>query len=161
MSVTRRIFLKSGVLSALAVSFLIKPAAFAFGQDLRQANPALDFQIPYEAKQGALFYFTRTTFEPYIGSSFQTRGTGGGTANLTLLSVRDCTPDAKSLKVTTKSRTSDCFALTFRASKPLPDLTTIYRLRHGALGEFDLFMTRRGETRGTILYEAIFNHVTP
>jgi hypothetical protein len=151
------------MMSAIAASCLIKPVQLAFGQDLTGTNPALDFQIPYEAKQDAVFYFTRTTFEPYVGGLFQTRGTGGRTAKLTLLSVRNCTPHPNSNKLmrTGKSRPTDCFTLSFRASAPLPDLATIYRLKHGALGEFNLFMTRRGETRGGILYEAVINHVIP
>jgi hypothetical protein len=148
-------------MTALMAGLLIKPGAFAFGQNLRRTDPAFDFQIPYEAQKDAVFYYTRTTFEPYVGGIFSTRGIGGKTVNLTLLSVRDCTPDAKSLKVTKKSRPSNCFALNFRSPVPLSDLTTIYRLDHGALGQFNLFMTRRGATRGGIIYEAVINHIIP
>src|ERR1700742_1123113 len=139
MSLTRRIFLKSGAMSVLAAGFLIQPARSAFAQSLRPNNPALDFQVPYEAKLSAVFSYTRETFEPYIGGVFQTRGVGASTVDLTLVSVHDCKPDAKSLNVTKKSRPSECFTLNFRASGPLTELSSIYKLRHGALGEFDLF----------------------
>jgi hypothetical protein len=88
-----------------------------------------------------------------------TRGVGATTVDLTLVSVHDCKPDAKSLNVTKKSRPSECFTLNFRASGPLTELSSIYKLRHGALGDFDLFMTRRGDTDGVIFYEAVINHV--
>jgi hypothetical protein len=77
---------------------------------------------------------------------------------MTLTAVRDCTPSLTSSKVTKKSRQSDCFALEFRASGKLTDLTTIYDIEHAALGTFSLFMTRRDGPRGTYFYEAVFNH---
>jgi len=119
-------------------------------------RPALDFQIPYEAKQAPVFYYTRTTFEPYVGGIFTARARRRN-VNLTLQSIRDCTPNPKS-RITTKSRTSDCFALVFRASAPLTELTTIQQIEHGALGKFDLFLTRRDDERGVIFYEAVINH---
>jgi len=158
MSLTRRVFLKSGAVSVLAAGFLIQPVRSAFAQSLTPANPAQDFQVPYEAKLAAVFSYTRATFEPYVGGIFQTRGVAGKTVELTLVSVRDCTPDAKSQKVTKKSRPSDCFTLNFRASGPLSDLSSIYRLEHAALGQFDLFLTRRGEPDKEIFYEAVINH---
>lgn len=158
MSLTRRIFLKSGAMSALAASVLIQPVRLAFGQSLRPNNPAVDFQIPYEAKTTPVFSYTRETFEPYIGGVFQTRGVGGSTVDLTLVSVHDCSSDAKSQKVTKRARASTCFTLNFRASGPLSELATIYRLEHGALGQFDLFLTRRGEKDEVISYEAVINH---
>jgi hypothetical protein len=161
MSVTRRIFLKSGAMSVLAASFLIKSADFAFGQNSGQGNPAVDFPIPYEAKQAPTFYYTRATFEPYVGGVFQTRGVGGHTVDMTLANIRSCEPNTTDLKVTKKWRRSNCFVLNFRSPEQLSDLTNIYKLRHGALGEFDLFLTRRGTTSDGILYEAVFNQVIP
>lgn len=161
MSVTRRKFLKSGAIFALAVGIAINAGAFAFGQKIRKSNPAVDSQIPYEATQSPTFYFTRDTFAPYVGGIFTTRGVGGGTVNLTLQPVRDCMPKASTRLTTRAARKSDCFAITFRSTAQLSDLTTIYRLNHGALGQFDLFMTRREGGHGVYFYEAVFNHLIP
>ncbi len=156
MSLTRRSFIKAGALGALTAGLLLKSGALSLGQNLKRSNPKLDFPIPYEAKQAPSFYYTRSTFEPYIGGIFRSRARGRY-VNLTLLSVSDCTASPKSQKVTKQSRPSDCFALVFRASAPLTELTTIQQIEHGALGNFDLFLTRRDEGK-IIYYEVIFNH---
>jgi hypothetical protein len=145
-------------MSVLAAGFLIQPLRSTFAQSLTKSDPAQDFQVPYQAKVSTVFSYTRATFEPYVGGVFQTLGADGKTVDLTLVSVRDCTPDANAQKVTKKSRPSECFALNFRASGPLPDLSSIYKLNHGALGQFDLFLTRRGDPDKEIFYEAVINH---
>ena len=150
--------MKSGALSAIAAGLLFKAGVFGFGQSLRPQDPALDFQIPYAAQQNPVFYFTRSTFEPYVGGIFQTRAVGGKRASMTLLPVRDCTPKATSKLTTKPARQTDCFALTFRSNAKLSDLTTIYRIEHAALGQFDLFLTEHGATRGGYIYEAVINH---
>jgi hypothetical protein len=143
-------------LTVLTTSIALNASQFAFGQDRTQPNPALDFQVPFQAKQTATFYFKRETFQPYVGGIFRVRA-GAHSIDMTLMSVRDCTPDPKS-KATTKSRPTDCFALVFRASGKLTDLTTIFSVEHAALGTFDLFMTSREGERGSFFYEAVFNH---
>jgi hypothetical protein len=163
MSVTRRKFLKSGAMSALAAGIVLNAGVLAFGQKElnRKSNPTIDSQIPYEATQTPTFYFTRDTFAPYVGGIFTTRGVGGHTVNLTLQPVRDCTPKASTKLMTKSARKTDCFALTFRSDEQLSDLTTIYRLNHGALGKFDVFMTQRKGAGGVYFYEAVFNHLVP
>ena len=144
-------------MSAIAAGIVLKAGAFTFGQDIKRSSPALDFQLPYAATQDMLFHFTRTTFEPYVNGIFRVRA-GKNAVNMTLVNVRDCTPNRKSMLLTKKSRRSDCFALEFRATGKLTDLTTIYNVEHGALGTFALFMTRRDGPRGIYFYEAVFNH---
>jgi hypothetical protein len=148
-------------MSALVTSLAFNASALVFGQSLRRSDPAVDFQIPHEATQSPTFYFTRDTFEPYVGGIFTTRGVGGRTVNMKLQPIRDCTPKTTTRLMTKPARKSDCFALTFRAPARLSDLTTIYRLKHGALGEFDVFMTERAGVRGVYFYEAVFNHLVP
>ena len=145
-------------MSAFAAGLVLNAGALAFAQSLRRSDPAVDFQIPHEATQSPTFYFTRDTFAPYVGGIFHTRGVGGRTVSLKLQPIRDCTPSARNMLLTKKSRKSDCFALTFRSPVPLSDLTSIYRLEHGALGTFDLFMTGREGARGVYFYEAVINH---
>lgn len=156
MSVTRRSFLKSGAMSVLTTAIVAAAPALVFGQTGAKADPAQDFQVPFEAKQSPSFYFKRETFQPYINGQFRLRA-GARSVNATLVSVRDCTPGASN-KSTPKSRPTDCFALVFRAQGKLTDLTTIYDVEHAALGTFALFLTRRDGPRGTYFYEAVFNH---
>ena len=144
-------------MTVLTTSIVLNAVPLAFGQDsTARPNPALDFQIPFQAQQSPLFFFKRETFQPYVGGIFRARA-GARSINMTLTGVRDCTPKATT-KITTKSRPSDCFALEFRATGTLTDLTTIYDIEHAALGTFPLFMTRRDGPRGTYFYEAVFNH---
>jgi hypothetical protein len=158
MPITRRSFLKSGAITVLTTSIAVNAATLAFGQDKQKPDPALDFKIPFQAQQSPTFYFKRETFEPYIGGIFRARA-GAHSIEMTLTGVRDCTPSAASGKLMKKkARPSDCFALDFRATGTLTDLTTIYDIEHAALGTFALFMTRRDGPHGTYFYEAVFNH---
>jgi hypothetical protein len=154
--------MKSGALTVLAAGLVFQTGAVAFGQDGKRPNTAHGFKIPYEAQQDPVFYYTRATFEPYIGGVFQTRGLGGGTVELTLVAVHDWNPKATVKTrggVAAESRRTDCFSLLFRASGQLPELTSIYRLEHGALGSFDLFMTASKGPHGELFYEAVINHL--
>lgn len=51
------------------------------------------------------------------------------------------------------------FALIFKAEAELPTFTSIHPIKHGAHGEFNLFLTRRDGDDGEIYYEAVFNHL--
>ena len=160
MSFTRRSFLKSGAITALTAGIALNSGSLVFGQGRRQSNPSLDFKVPFQAQQSPQFYFKRETFQPYVGGIFRISA-GRRTVNATLQEVRDCAPSPKS-KVTTKSRPSDCFALVFRASGQLTDLTSIYDIEHAALGRFSLFLTQRvgarAGARTIVYYEAVINH---
>ncbi len=46
----------------------------------------------------------------------------------------------------------------FQSSEELPPFTSIHRMKHPALGNFDLFLTPR-EKDGEFYYEAVFNHI--
>lgn len=158
MTVTRRSFLRSGAMTVLLTGLALDIAPRVFAQNSRKPDPARDFEVPFEAQQASPFYFKRETFQPYLHGVFKLSA-GAHSVEATLVSIRDCTPDAKSAKVTKKSRPSDCFALVFQAQGKLTDLTSIYEVEHGALGKFALFLTRRDGPGGKYFYEAVFNHV--
>lgn len=157
MPVSRRSFLKSGAATVLAAGMVAGAGAHALGQQGGRPDPRADFPIPMEAQRSPLFFFKRETFAPYVGGLFTARA-GARSIEMTLKSVRDCTPSATSLKVTKSARPSDCFALVFVSDGTLTDLTTIYDVEHAALGTFPLFMTRRDGDGGAYVYEAVFNH---
>lgn len=154
MSLPRRRFLKTSVLSALAVGYALNRALPVFGQEAGE-----DFPIPYEATQDPVYYFTRQTFEPYVGGVF--RGWAGRTAvDLVLLSVTDYAPATTTKITTTRPPRIDTFSLTFQANRSLSTLTDMHKLEHAALGRFVLNMKRSVDERGRIFYEAVISHLS-
>lgn len=156
MSITRRRFLSSGAMAVVTTGVAFSGATgLAFARDRPQADRARDFTIPSEAKAAAA-RLTRDMFQPHVGSTF-TVSAGAKSIEMTLVRVRDCTPSPKN-KSTSKSRPTDSYALVFRSTQQLTDLTSIYNVQHGALGRLTLFMTRRDGPQNAFFYEAVFNH---
>ncbi len=158
MTVTRRSFLRSGALTALAAGIALESVPLAFAQQSRKSDPSRDFLPSFEAQRESAFNFKRETFEPYVNGVFRLSA-GADSAEATLVGVEDCSPDdTKSRKVTKKWRLSSGFILVFRAGAKLTDLTSVYDVEHGALGKFQLFLTYREGKSGEHFYEAVFNH---
>ena len=131
MAISRRFFLKSGTLTALAAGVAFSPNHLAFGQKRMQGNN-LGYQVPITAQQEPTYMFTRATFDPYVGGIFQAPDARGGMVSLTLLSATTNRPKS---------------------------FTSIHKISHPALGKFDLFLTPR-EKDGEFFYEAVFNHLS-
>ena len=144
-------------MTAVAATLLLNRFDLALGQGLKKAKLDGDHPIPYEAKLDPVFYYTKATFTPYVGTSFRARGQGRDEM-LTLVAVRDCGVQPTTKLTTVKARPTDCFALRFSAMGPLTEITTIHQLDHGALGKFHLFLTRSEDEQGHLFYEAIINH---
>lgn len=163
MSVNRRSFIKSGALSALTAALGLSFVAPALGQvkPKRRAivspSPGLK-EIPFGAQRSPLFYFTRETFQPYVGGIF-TVSAGRKTVRMTLVGVTDYTPKAAARLSPRGVQPTRSFVLKFRSADKLTNLTTIYNVQHAALGKFPMFLTRREGPAGTSLYEAVFNHL--
>ena len=155
MSVTRRSFIKAGALSALSAGIILNYAGLALAQT---SAPAGDFPIPQEAKTDPVFYFQKSTFDPYLNTTFRARARGE-VVNLVLVKVVDISSPGRSA-LTRRARPSTGFSLLFRASAPLSGITTIHTLEHDALGTFSLFLQRTSAKESRELYyEAVFNHV--
>lgn len=154
MEISRRFFLKSGTLTALAVGVALNARSLVLGQGSNSGS-----QIPTEAQQQPTFMFTRATFEPYVGGIFQAPDAQGHPINLTLLSANTNKPAAHTRLSPRQARETDSFSLMFRAASPLPQFTSIHKISHPSLGSFDLFLTPRQQADGVMLYEAVFNHL--
>ena len=154
MSVSRRSFIRSATVCALATGALLRTPLAAFGQ----AGAALDFPIPYEATTSPVYHFTRATFDPYLQGIFTAAGGRSRTVELQLVAIRGYAPPEGARLTTRAHRRTDCFSLLFRSAAPLSQLSSIHTLEHAALGEFDLFLTE-SVGRGEYLYEAVINHV--
>jgi hypothetical protein len=157
MSESRRKFIRSGVLTVLSAGLLFKAGESAFGQKKTPERPVLRFEVPYSAQQNPILYYNRATFEPYIGGIFIGRDARGRMIELKLLRVTAFKSNSRTI-TTGSSRDTESFALTFSASKALPEFTSIHVIEHPVLGKFDLFLQRSGEN-SQIIYQAVITHL--
>ncbi|HSS22804.1 MAG TPA: hypothetical protein VLL54_22210 [Pyrinomonadaceae bacterium] len=156
MAISRRFFIKSGTLTAVAASVFLKPQILALAQT---AGNSLGFQIPLSAQRDPTYMFTSGTFEPYIGSFFQAPNARGEKVSLKLVSVNSYKP-ARATKISiAPSAETDTFSLMFNASGALPKFTSIHQVSHPALGTFDLFLSPHSLPGKERMYEAVFNHI--
>lgn len=153
MPTSRRLFLKSGTLAALAAGFGLKNARLALAQ-----TRAMDYAVPLTAQRESTFLFNKESFTPYVNGIFQAPDSTGRMVNLTLLSVTSYVPNQRTRISTATPHPSDAFSLMFQADRSLPPFTSMHRVSHSALGTFDLFLTPRVGTDQNLYYEAVFNH---
>ena len=148
---SRRTFLRDGLCSALSVGLLLAGSRVGFGQ-----NPKTPTEIPIEAQKDPVFRFVEETFKPYVNGIFTAPNAKGEKIELRLIEL---VPFKPSSKLTNKSVPSKSFTLIFKASGELPPFTSIHTISHPALGEFDLFLSKRKNDDGDIFYEAVINHL--
>jgi hypothetical protein len=158
MAISRRFFLKSGTLTAIAAGVAFNPNHLVFAQRRTQSTN-LGYQVPITAQQEPTYMFTRATFDPYVGSIFQAPNARGQMVSLTLLSATSNKPSATTKISTSKARETDSFSLMFKAAGPLPEFTSIHKISHPSLGKFDLFLTPHSTEGKELFYEAVFNHI--
>jgi hypothetical protein len=156
MSISRRGFLQSAFVSAVAVGVLSGSAVNVFGQKSDLKDSRGYFQIPPQALGERLFHFTQATFEPYLQSDFRVTVGPYKMVNLTLVKVEDQRP-RKGLQ----RGEGECFSLLFKADDKLSDLQQTYVLQHEALGKFSLFLVDAGKKEGAIHYLAVINRMQP
>lgn len=159
MSISRRIFLTRGLLSAVAGSVALSGGKLALGQRANRLRPTVQptGEIPLLTQSDTLFSYGRAAFEPCVGSVFQANVPFGSPVNLTLLSVKGYSAKAISRRMTTQARETEAFMLIFRSEEKIPS-TGVPTLSHPVLGKFDLFLTVDGKN-GEFFYEAVINHV--
>jgi uncharacterized protein DUF6916 len=162
MSIARRNFLKSVTLTTLSAGLALSSAPLLVGQETEKGGRLSidrEFPVPLETEADALFSFRASTFRPYVGDIFQIPNSRGEMIELKLMRVSEYVMKSTTRIATKKVRQPRSFALTFSASEPLPPFTSIQRVSHPALGEFDLFLTGSATDDGTFRYEAVFNHI--
>ena len=158
MGISRRSFIKTGTLTAVAAGVALRPNLLAFGQRRTQST-SLGYQFPIKAQQQPIFMFTRATFDPYVGGIFQAPDARGKMVSLTLLSATTNKPLANTKLSTGKAINTDSFSLLFKAERALPPQSSIQTISHPALGKFNLFLVAHRQVGGVMLYEAVFNHI--
>jgi len=167
---TRRSFLKSATMTTLSAGLALGSGHLIFGQQTKEGvtrqqrsssgdgSPDTNFPIPTKAQANALF-FRASTFRPYVGDIFQIPNSRGEMIELKLTRVSDYATKPGTRIATRIARQPQSFSLKFTAAEPLPPFTSIHKISHPALGEFDLFLTSHETEDGRATYEAVFNHV--
>jgi hypothetical protein len=155
MTLPRREFLRTGVLSVVSAGFLLSSARMGLAQKPFR-GPA---DIPLEAQQDPVFRFAPDTFKPYIGGFFESPNARGEMIELQLLSVTTYRPTKTARALTTLRGDVESFSLQFKAAAQLPLFNSIYLIRHQALGDFYLFLTPRKNDDGDLFYEAVISHL--
>jgi hypothetical protein len=150
---SRRAFLRDGLRSVLSVGLLLASSRAGFGQDPKP--PITPADIPLEAQKDPVFRFVEETFKPYVNGIFTAPNARGEKIELRLVEL---VPFKPAKNVTRRSVPTKSFTLIFKASAELPPFTSIHTISHPALGEFDLFLTKRKTDDGDIFYEAVINH---
>ncbi len=152
----RRKFLTSCLLFGASSGLII-----ANGRSVFACQPD---DIPIQSQQDPLFMFTAATFEPYVGGYFQALNARGQVVALKLLKVEKFqTRRMEKFWVRTEIMSyaiqTNSFSLLFISEERLPQVTTIYKIEHAALGQFDLFLTASTGKQGELYYQAVFNHL--
>lgn len=149
---SRRAFLRDGLRSALSVGLVLAAARVGFGQDPK--TPRTAAEMPIEAQKDPVFTFTEETFKPYVNGIFTAPNARGEKVELRLVELLPYKQSARVKSTPTKS-----FTLVFKTGEELPPFTSIHTISHPALGNFDLFLTKRKNDDGDIFYEAVINHL--
>jgi hypothetical protein len=152
MLLARRKFVQSSLLFAATAFLFSENTRSVLGQTLAPKDDQLSDQVLSDP----VLRFTRETFEPYVGGYFEAPGARGKTVTLKLLKVDTYEPPKNSTRTAVAT---DAFLLLFSADGELPIFSSIHPIKHAALGEFSLFLTRRDGPTGEIYYEAVFNHL--
>ncbi len=156
MPLSRRRFLRDGLCTAVSITLLLTNSRIGFGQTQKNEIGKLPpgSPVPLDAQKDPVYFFREETFKPYVNGIFQAPNARGEMIELRLVEVLAFKSSDKSTNEGTKS-----FSLTFKAAGELPPFTSIHTIKHPALGEFDLFLTKRKTDAGDLYYEAVINHI--
>jgi hypothetical protein len=160
MAIARREFLRASSVFALSAGLSLSLADLAMGQKRRTNLPQKDsgFIVPFEAQRNPLFQMSKETFSPYVNTTFIIDPGHTFPLEVTLMEVKDLRSASDRQR---NLPGKDCFSLTFRATQESSLKQGTYRVRHGALGTFDLFIVPVGDKQERQYFEAIFNRLVP
>lgn len=133
----------------MSAALVLKPGTLVFGNNPITSNSA-------QNKGLGDHLYTRETFEPLVGGTFQVL-VGKKTVALRLMALTNEQP--KSGPRTGKIACTDCFSLRFHALQPLPAPATVHTLNHSQLGNFELFMVQ-SKDGANFSQTAIVNHLS-
>ena len=153
MLLARRKFIKSSLIFTATAVLFSESSKLGFARTLFN-----DGQLPDEVLRDPVYSFSRETFEPYVGGYFEAVGPRGEKVPLKLVKVDSYCPKSET-KICTRAHETESFSLLFNAESSLPPSTSIHQIQHGALGDFNLFLTRHDGPNRQICYEAVFGRL--
>jgi hypothetical protein len=153
MPLARRKFIQSSLIFTATAVLFSESAKVGFARSLFN-----DGQLPDEVLRDPVYSFSKETFEPYVGGYFEAVGPRGENVPLKLVKVDSYCPKAQT-KICKRAHETVSFSLQFTAEGSLPASPSIYQIKHGALGDFKLFLNRRVEPSRQVFYEAVFNRL--
>lgn len=159
MRVPRRKFIKTSLFSAVSAGLALSGGRVVAQKQQTQITTSIDplVNLPVEAQTDPVALFTPETFKPYIGGIFTAPNARGEKVELKLLSVATFKPtNPRSTRSVVKT---ESFTLTFQGAAELSPFTSIYKINHPSLGDFQLFLTNHQTGSGEILYYAVINHL--
>ncbi|HEV2915899.1 MAG TPA: twin-arginine translocation signal domain-containing protein [Pyrinomonadaceae bacterium] len=152
MDISRRKFLRTGTVVALAAGLPLQTVLSVSGQG--RSDSARGFPIPAEIQSDPIFNYTKATFAAHINSTFQIRSKRQKAVDVTLTDVHDSGPVPDQA-----SAGRECFALVFSTQHKLKQ--DVYTIEHGALGTFALLLVPIGKGKKGLNYEAVINRLNP
>lgn len=159
MGLPRRKFLKTSLLSAVSAGVALSTGRVFAQKQKSQISTSIDpiLDLPVQAQTDPVASFTQETFKPYVGGIFTAPNASGEKIELKLLSVGTFKPsNPRSTKGIVKT---ESFSLTFQAAAELSPFTSIHKINHPSLGDFQLFLTNHTTGSGELLYHAVINHL--
>jgi hypothetical protein len=165
MSNSRRHFLKTGAMAALFVGAPFSQLVKGQRRTGVRAGFGDRFQIPAQSEYDPLFFLRRSSFAPYVNSSFVVRSSTSKlskAATLTLVSVDGPRATSKVSKMAqaavVESADLDSFSLLFRSSARSGLSQDVYDVHHEALGNMRLLLVPVvSKERNGFFYEAVIN----
>lgn len=159
MGLPRRKFLKTSMLSVVSAGLALSAGRVFAQKQKSQISTSLDplLDLPVQAQTDPVASFKPETFKPYVGDIFTAPNALGEEVELKLLSVSTFKPsNPRSTKGMVKT---ESFSLTFQAPAELSPFTSIHKINHPSLGDFQLFLTDNKSDGGELLYHAVINHL--
>jgi hypothetical protein len=156
MSVSRRDFMRAGVIVALASTVPLSAAAVAHGQQSGAPGPypTPNGQLPASVYNDPLLYISKSTFESALNSKFVIQSRGFRGIVLKLVEVKNIGPVPDQATPGKES-----FSLLFRSANALKQNT--YTLKHDVLGLFNLLIVPLPKDKISRRYVATINRLNP
>jgi hypothetical protein len=158
MSVSRRRFMKAGVVAAACA---VIPAKSALGREGLATRKGSMLALPQQSSKidpNQLGYYTEASFAPYLNTQFRVYLDRADTRALKLLEVSDYFAAVpRSTARASSSPNTECFSLLLTAPPGKPFEQDTYLIEHEALGNFYLFLVPVSAQGKTALnyYEAV------
>jgi hypothetical protein len=147
MSISRRFFLKTGSLVAVAAGFPLKALAGESTQPVAPANSVLSGKIAAEAAR-----LNSAAFKSCLNTQFRISRPNTDAVILKLVEVSHWQEPSRGTD-------RECFSALFSATLRAPLGQDTYDVEHPSLGKFQMLLVPIGVKQRGLRYEAVFNRL--